>query len=87
MNIALYAYATAVLGGMTMFPASDAVRLMVMFGANAGFGRIIGSHAILQDHDWKTTVVADVAHWQIKELQEYFEAGEQMRRLPVDSDM
>ncbi|KAJ0116288.1 hypothetical protein J7T55_005234 [Diaporthe amygdali] len=73
-NIALYAYATAVLGGMTMVPASDAVRLMVMFGANAGLGRIIGSYAILQDHDWKTTVVVDVAHWQIDELRDYVKA-------------
>lgn len=86
VNIALYAYATAVLGGMTMFPASDAVRLMVMFGANAGLGRIIGSYAILQDHDLKTTVVVDVAHWQIDELRKYIGAEVQVRRLAEDSD-
>lgn len=73
LSLALYAYATAVLGGMTMIPASDAVRAMVMIAANAGVGRIIGSYTIMQDHNWKTAVVIDVAPWQIKDLKSYVE--------------
>lgn len=71
VSLALYAYATAVLGGMMMFPASDAVRGMVMFAVNTGLGRIIGSYAISQDHYWRTTVVVDVVRWQIDELRAF----------------
>lgn len=71
VSLALYAYATAVLGGMMMFPASDAVRAMVMFAVNTGLGRIIGTYTISQDHYWRTTVVVDVVRWQMDELRAF----------------
>lgn len=71
VSLALYAYATAVLGGMMMFPASDAVRGMVMFAVNTGLGRIIGSYAISRDHYWRITVVVDVVRWQMDELRAF----------------
>lgn len=74
LSLALYAYATAVLGGMMMFPASDAVRAMVMFAINTGLGRIIGTYAISQDHYWRTAVVVDVVRWQMDELRAFVKA-------------
>lgn len=83
-SLALYAYATAVLGAMMMFPASDAVRAMVMFAINAGIGRIVASYAISHDHYWKTTIVVDVARWQMDELRAYVKA--EVRNATADSN-
>lgn len=74
LSLALYAYATAVLGGMTMLPASDAVREMVMLAINAGLGRIKGSYVISQDNHWKTSLVVDVVRWQMDEIRTYVRA-------------
>lgn len=83
LSLTLYAYATAVLGGMMMFPASDAVRAMVMFAVNTGLGRIIGSYAISQDHYWRTAVVVDVLRWQMDELRAYVK--EEVRNAAASS--
>lgn len=39
----LYAYGTTLLASMTLIPASDAIRAMVISTAGAGFGRLTGS--------------------------------------------
>ena len=42
-SVTLYAYGTTLLASMTLIPASDAVRAMVVMTASAGFGRLAGS--------------------------------------------
>jgi len=78
MSTALYAFATGVLGAMTMFPASDAIRALVMFAAAAGIGRIIGSWASAPQSHWRTTLLVDVEERQVAELQRFVE--EEVRR-------
>lgn len=41
-SFSLYAYGTTVLASMTLIPASDAIRVMVVAGSSAGFGRLVG---------------------------------------------
>ena len=40
-SFTLYAYGTVLLASMTLIPASDAVRAMVVLTASAGFGRLV----------------------------------------------
>jgi hypothetical protein len=41
-SYALYTYGAVVLASLTMIPASDAVRAVVVLSVGAGFGRLVG---------------------------------------------
>ena len=67
LSVTLYAFATGVLGAMTMIPASDAIRYMVMFAVVAGVGRMIAEFANYAPH-WKSTIVVDVMDRQMEDV-------------------
>ncbi|KAL8738935.1 MAG: hypothetical protein Q9181_000347 [Wetmoreana brouardii] len=46
LSFSIYTYGTIVLASMTMFEASDALRVVVVVTINAGFGRLVGYWAI-----------------------------------------
>lgn len=60
LSFALYTYSTAILAGVTMIPASDAIRCMALFAVSAGIGRLIGGRALSRHGRFKSTVVYDV---------------------------
>lgn len=68
INYSLYAFGTVVLASMTMFPASDAVRVMVVVCANAGFGRVVGYWAGSRFKSGKETILIDVLAGHLEEL-------------------
>lgn len=57
---ALYAFGTVVLASMTLIPASDAVRAMVVMTASAGFGRLVGYWALSPSRSGSQTIVVDI---------------------------
>jgi hypothetical protein len=73
LSLALYTYATGVLGAMTMYPASDAIRALVMFAVAAGVGRIIGSWAVTRHSRWKKAIAINVRQRHMKQLKQYVE--------------
>jgi hypothetical protein len=60
LSFSLYAFGTGILAGITMFPASDGVRVMVLVGVSAGVGRLVGAWAGSPRSRWKKTIVIDV---------------------------
>lgn len=56
----LYAYGTTLLASMTLIPASDAIRAMVVSTAGAGFGRLTGSWFTSPRRRASQTIVIDV---------------------------
>jgi hypothetical protein len=60
LSFSLYAFGTVVLGSMTMFAASDAVRVMVLIAASAGVGRLIGTWISAPSGTWKKCMAVDV---------------------------
>ena len=60
LSFGLYTYSTAILAGMAMFPASDALRCMVLFTISAGIGRSIVSRVIARRGRWKSNIVFDI---------------------------
>jgi len=60
LTFGLYAFGTTVLAGMTMFPASDTVRVMVLIVVSAGVGRVIGNWITASSGRWRETFVVDV---------------------------
>ncbi|KAF2722973.1 hypothetical protein K431DRAFT_283481 [Polychaeton citri CBS 116435] len=65
VSFALYAFSTALLGSMTLIPASDAIRSMALMCASVGLGRIIAGLAMSDDTMIGSVIVADVPeqHW------------------------
>ena len=59
-SFALYAYGTVLLASMTLIPASDAVRAMVVLTASAGFGRLVGYWLTRPHRKGRQIVVIDV---------------------------
>ena len=59
-SFALYTFGTVVLAGMTMIPASDAVRTMTVLAVGAGLGRLIGVWAMSPGKRGNRTVVVNV---------------------------
>ena len=56
----LYAYGTVLLASMTLIPASDGIRAMVVLTASAGFGRLVGYWLTRPRRRGRQIVVIDV---------------------------
>jgi hypothetical protein len=59
-SYALYTYGTVVLASLTMIPASDAVRAVVVLSVGAGFGRLVGYWSVSQSRTGRRRVVVNV---------------------------
>jgi hypothetical protein len=59
-SYALYTYGTVVLASITMIPASDAVRAVVVLSVGAGFGRLVGYWSVSQSRTGRRRVVVNV---------------------------
>ena len=59
-SFSLYAYGTVLLASVTLIPASDAIRAMVMLTISAGFGRLAGSWFTSPRRTGSRTIVVDV---------------------------
>ena len=79
LSFCLYAFGTAILAGMTMVPASDSIRVMVLIAASAGIGRMVGIWATAPRGRWRKVVVIDVpyAHydWLVEKMEHQVAAG------------
>lgn len=60
INFTLYVYGTVVLASMTLTPAADAIRAMVVLPASARFGRLVGYWLIRPSRKGRQIVVIDI---------------------------
>lgn len=59
-SFTLYAYGTVLLASVTLVPASDAIRAMVVFTASAGLGRLAGYWLTSPRRRGSKTIIVDV---------------------------
>jgi hypothetical protein len=59
-SYALYTYGTVVLASLTMIPAPDAVRAVVVLSVGAGFGRLVGYWSVSQSRTGRRRVIVNV---------------------------
>ena len=67
-SYALYTYGTVVLASVTMIPASDAVRVIVVLSIGAGFGRLVGYWSVSLSRTGRRKVLVNVPPAHLDEL-------------------
>ena len=75
MSFALYTFGTVVLASMTMFPASDAIRVMVVCSISAGIGRLIGFWAMTSARSGKRIMIVNVPQQHMQVMREKIGVG------------
>lgn len=83
MSFALYAYATCMLGSMTMFTASVAIWCMALFAGAVGLSRIICEWAGSAFGSYKTAHVVEVPERFMEETKKRIEGIQQADYVPV----
>ena len=64
----LYTYGTVVLASVTMIPASDAVRVIVVLSIGAGFGRLVGYWSVSLSRTGRRRVLVNVPPAHLDDL-------------------
>ena len=68
LSFSIYTMGTVILASMTLFEAADAVRVVAVVAATAGFGRVVGYWALSSNRTGKKAILVDVPAEHIQKL-------------------